>query len=170
MGKLFVGLFAVVSLAGMVLLTGFLVQSPPIAGQEAGQFQVFVEIEGIGTSMFKSVEGLDIETDVIEFREAGQAVVRKLSGPTKLGNITLKRGFAQNDNLWDWYSVVRNGGIERKEVFIILKDSQGREVLRYHLSEAWPCGWSGPRQVAPGVVIPDETICITYETVERHRA
>ena len=57
------------------------------------RFSFRVEIEGIDAGFFRSVGGLAIETEVIEFREGGSDVIRKLPGVRKYPNLVLKRGF-----------------------------------------------------------------------------
>ena len=47
---------------------------------------------------FKSVSGMDSETEVIEFKQGNDKVVRKKPGRTTYANITLERGYTATDD------------------------------------------------------------------------
>jgi len=68
-----------------------------------GQFNFLIEIDGVTRAGFSEVSGLTTDTNVIEYRE-GQEVttVRKLPGLMKYTNIVLKRGYTQDQSLWNW--------------------------------------------------------------------
>ena len=59
------------------------------------------ELEWGGTNIgFTEVSGLDVETEIIEYRAGDQKTYSKLKMPgmQKFGNITLKRGTFASDN------------------------------------------------------------------------
>lgn len=108
-----------------------------------GQFNFKVEINGVTTGAFKAVDGLDSETEVIEYQDGDDLLLRKRPGRTKYSNITLKRGYVNSDELWQWRKRVMEGKVERKSGSIILCNDHGKEVVRYNFFEAWPCKWKG---------------------------
>ena len=108
-----------------------------------GAYNFKVEIEGVTTGAFKAVDGLDSETEVIEYQDGEDLTLRKRPGRTKYSNIVLKRGYVNNDELWKWRKQVIEGKVERKSGSIILLDDAGMEVMRYNFFEAWPCKWKG---------------------------
>src|SRR5215468_12677117 len=56
-----------------------------------------------GTAFFKSVSGLNRQTDAQDYVEGGViGFTRKLIGQTKWGNIVLKQGYCGDDKLWKW--------------------------------------------------------------------
>jgi phage tail-like protein len=63
-----------------------------------GAYNFLLEISGItGDSKtivggFKGMSGMDSETEVIEFKQGNDRVVRKKPGRTTYANITLERG------------------------------------------------------------------------------
>ena len=59
-----------------------------------GQFNFSVEIENVTVGRFKSVDGLDSETEVIEYQDGDDMILRKRPGRTKYSNVVLKRGYA----------------------------------------------------------------------------
>ncbi len=102
-----------------------------------------VEIDGVVVGGFKEVDGIEAETEVIEFQSGDERVAHKRPGRTKYSNIVLKRGFLNSPELWDWYKKVLAGTTERKSGSVIVLDNRG-EVVRYNFFEAWPCRWKGP--------------------------
>lgn len=62
-----------------------------------------LEIDGMPAGVFKNIEGLDSETEVVE---------AKLPGPVKYGDITLKKGYIAN--LDPWGQKVQPGAIDHK--------------------------------------------------------
>jgi phage tail-like protein len=73
-------------------------------------------------------------------------------GLRRYGEITLKRGFVQNSQLWNGYTSVRTGGstVERSPVLITLRDETGQPVARWQIREATPKRWIGPTQLDKG--------------------
>lgn len=127
-----------------------------------------VEIEGVTVGAFKSVSGLDSETEVVEYRDGNDLHIRKRPGRTRYANVVLKRGMiAENTELWDWYQAVRNGRVERKSVSIIVDGDDGSEKFRYNLFEAWPCRWKGLELDGTSEETLTEEIEMVVEHLER---
>ncbi len=109
------------------------------------QFNFLVEIDGLSVAGFSEVSGLTTEQDIIEYREGSDTqTVRKIPGLRKYGNITLKRGFTQNRELWEWRKTTIDGVTERKSGAIILLDEARNEALRWQFSQGWISKWEGP--------------------------
>lgn len=102
-----------------------------------------VEIEGVTVAAFTSFEGIESETEVIQFDDGDDLIVRKRPGRTHYSNLVLKRGYINTSELWDWYKNVIDGTIERKSGSIIALADNGTEILRYNFFEGWPCKWKG---------------------------
>lgn len=108
-------------------------------------FNFILEIDGIDAAGFSECSGLTMETDIIEYRNGDEDItVRKLPGLKKFTNITLKRGFTQSKDLFEWRKTVMDGKTERKGGAIILRDEALEEALRWTFREAWPNKWEGP--------------------------
>lgn len=135
-----------------------------------GAFNFIVEIDGITQGGFSECTGLDSETDVIEYRNGDEdTTVRKLPGLKKFSNVTLKRGFSLNLELWEWRQKVMAGNIERKNVSIIVFEEAGtqpaNERLRWNLHQAWPSKWTGAELKANANEIAIETIEFCHEGI-----
>ena len=79
-----------------------------------GAYHFLLEVSGITPDMktiiggFKSMSGMDSETEVIEFKQGNDKVVRKKPGRTTYANIVLERGFtATDDPAAEWRRKVR---------------------------------------------------------------
>src|SRR5262245_50206050 len=104
-------------------------------------FRFRLEIDGIQAASFSEVAVAATSTDVIDYREGTDPPhVRKLSGLTKYGNVTLKRGVTASLELFNWHRQIVNGQLatNRKQVVIVVQDEAGTDVARYVVSEAWP--------------------------------
>src|SRR3546814_4476581 len=57
---------------------------------------------------------------------------------------TLKRGFTQSRELWEWRKKVMEGRTERKSGAIVLLNEAREPALRYEFIFGWPSKWMGP--------------------------
>ena len=139
-----------------------------------GAYNFLLEISGVvdDTSTivggFKSVSGMDSETEVIEFKQGNDLVVRKKPGRTTYANIVLERGYTATDDLWDWRLNIEEGTIDRRSGSVIILDQDGTtEVARYNFYEGWPCKWYVPDMAADASNMAIEKIELAVEKVER---
>ena len=132
-----------------------------------GQFNFAVEINGITQGAFRNVEGLDSETEVIEYQDGDDMILRKRPGRTKYSNIVLKRGYVSSTELWDWRVEVMNGKVNRQDGSIILRNDSNDEIMRYNFFEAWPCKWKGFSLDGKGTDVAVEEIEFVVERWER---
>ena len=133
-------------------------------------FQFIVEIDGISNARFQEVGGIDATTDVVEYREGGDILgVRKLPGQTKHSNLTLKRGYTSDDQLFKWYEDVSTGRTEkiRRNVSVVQLDMAGKEVMRWNLFNAFPVKYTAQAFNAKGNDLSIESLEVAYERIER---
>ena len=87
-----------------------------------GAYHFLLEIQGIigDTKVivggFKTVSGMDSETEIIEFKQGNDMVVRKKPGRTTYANIVLERGYTATDDLWQWRKNIEDGKIDRYQI------------------------------------------------------
>ena len=139
-----------------------------------GAYNFLLEIAGITQDSktivggFKSVSGMDSETEVIEFKQGDDRVVRKKPGRTTYANITLERGFTATDDLFTWRNNIEKGIIDRRSGSVIVLDQDlETEVARYNFYEAWPCKWEVPAMDSESSATAIEKIELAVEKVER---
>ena len=125
--------------------------------------QVAVTFDGMPTSYFRSVSGLAVETEVVEFRDGETGAVHKIPGRVKYPNIVLKQGFAGASDLQKWAFRIAAGQFEHKNGTIVMSDQKGQVVARYTLTNAWPTKWNGPDFDATSNDVAIETIEIAHE-------
>ena len=115
---------------------------------------------------FSEVSGLDIEVEVIEYREGSdpEQIVRKIPGLKKFPNIVCKRGLLRGDNdLFEWMNTHKQGAVERRTVTISLLDEEHQPVIVWKAENAWPVKITGPDLKAAGNEIAIETLEICHE-------
>lgn len=142
----------------------------PVTGSRTDPYlgsHFFVEIDGIDHGGFTECSGLQAETEVTDYVEGGNnGFVHKLPGRTKFSNITLKWGSTDSTALWQWYLNVTRGQVERKDVSVVLYNSEQEEVRRWNLREAYPVKWIGPAFTAATPAVAIETLEITHHGFE----
>ena len=129
-------------------------------------FNFTVSIDGITVS-FSECSGLESEVNVIEYREGGDDVVRKLTGLRKFTNIMLKRGVTDSLELYNWHRAILQGQNDRRDGSIILLDDERKPVARWNFKNAFPCKYTGPTLNAKGNEVAIETFELCCEYMER---
>lgn len=131
-------------------------------------YNFIVEIDGIAAAAFEECSGLAASVDVIEYREGGdkQSVARKIPGRARFTNVTLKRGITTNRDLWQWFKDILNGVVDRRNVAVVLLDSQQQPVVRWNLTNAWPAKWEGPPLKGKGTDVAIETLELAHEGLD----
>jgi phage tail-like protein len=132
-----------------------------------GNFNFLVEISGTTLAGFAECTGLSSEVGVIEYREGGDIRVRKLPGLGRFGDITLKRGITNTDELQKWHRNILNGVPDRRNLSIVLLDNQRQPVVRWSVSDAFPRKWEGPDLIAKGNDVAIETLILCCESIDR---
>ncbi len=126
--------------------------------------QVAVTFDGMPTAFFRSVSGLSMEIEVVEFREGGEGgAVHKIPGRVKYPNIVLKQGFAGASDLQKWAFRIAAGQFEHKNATIVISDQRSQVIARYTLTNAWPTKWTAPDFDATSNDVAIETIEIAHE-------
>ena len=127
----------------------------------------FVEIDGVDQGGFTECTGLQAEVEVADYPEGGNnGYVHRLVGRTKFTNVVLKRGLTDSTDLWDWFQNVSRGRIERKDVSVVLYNSEQEELRRWNLREAFPAKWVGPAFNASAPAVAIETLELAHHGFE----
>jgi phage tail-like protein len=133
-------------------------------------FQFLVEIDGVSNARFQEVGGLDATIDTVEYREGGDILgTRKFPGQTKHSNLSLKRGYTDDNQLYKWFEDVMTGRTEkiRRNISVVQIDMAGQEVLRWNLFQAFPVKYTAPGFNAKGNDLSIETLEVAYERIEK---
>jgi phage tail-like protein len=126
-------------------------------------------VEWGGTNIgFSEVSGLNIETQVIEYRDGSMPdySTLKMPGMQKYGNITLKRGVSKGDNeFFLWWQTHQLNTIERRDVTISLLNEVHEPVIIWKVRNAWPVKVDGGSLKATGNEVSIETLELAHEGI-----
>ena len=117
---------------------------------------------------FQEVDGLNSETQVIEYRHGNSPIFYpiKMPGIGKVGNVTMRKGVFVNDNrFWDWYNEIKMNTIKRRTVVVNLLDESGTPKMVWTLNNAWPTKITGTDLKSEGNEVAVETVEIAFETL-----
>jgi len=131
------------------------------------QFNFLVMLDGVASAGFTELSGMNTESDIVEYRE-GNFVggVHKQPGLLKFGNLTLKRGYTLNQDLWLWRKSTLEGVTERRNGAIVLLDEAREPKLRWEFFEAWVSKYEGPALNATTSEAAIESIELAFENLQ----
>lgn len=125
------------------------------------------QVQWGGTNLgFAEVGGLNIETQMIEYRDGLSPVYSsvKMPGIPKYGNITLKRGILPADNdFYTWLNTTKLNKVERRDLTISLLNENHEPVMTWKATNAFPVKVEGPGLKATGNEVAIESIEIAHE-------
>ncbi len=90
---------------------------------------------------FTEVSGLEIETEVIEYREGNNKEYSniKMPGLKSYSNLTLKRGTFKSENqFYEWFNSIKLNTVDRHNITISLLDEEHEPVVVWKIKNAWP--------------------------------
>jgi phage tail-like protein len=113
---------------------------------KAYRFLVYFAKSTIPVAAVSKVGAIKRSSDVIEYKEGGNAIILKGLGRTKYEPITIERGVSQNRDFITWanYSQDLDHGSPstslsnlRREISIVLLNEEAQPVLRYLIHRCW---------------------------------
>jgi phage tail-like protein len=125
------------------------------------------QVEWGGTRIgFTEVSGLDITTEVIEYRDGASPEYSKIKmpGQRKFSNITMKRGTFSGDNeFYTWFNTVSLNQIQRRDITISLLNETHEPVIVWKVKQAWPTKVTPTDLKADGNEVAIETLELAHE-------
>lgn len=121
-----------------------------------------------GNGSFAEVGGLDMQTDMAEYRGGLDTTLttRKIPGLMKYSNITLQRGVLAKDNdFFDWWTKNQQGTHEARDITITLQDESGAATVTWSIVRAWPVKVEAPGLNAKGTDVAVEKLEFCHEGV-----
>src|SRR5262249_34486253 len=119
------------------------------------------------------VGGIKRTTDVIQFKEAGNAVILKGAGRTMYDPIILERGVTHDTDFESWANAVQvldsgsppsSLGNLRPDIRIELLNEAGQPVQRYFVHDAWVSEF----QAMPDLDAGANAVAIEHIKLEHH--
>jgi phage tail-like protein len=128
-------------------------------------FSVTWGVERVG---FTEVTGLDVQIEVIEYREGNSPVFSKVKQPgmLKYSNITLKRGtMAADSDFFKWINDMDPYTHEskRREITIRLLNEGHTPIMTWTAKNAFPVKYQASDLKADGNEVAIETLEIAHE-------
>jgi phage tail-like protein len=117
---------------------------------------------------FSEVTGLNVETDLIEYRHGNNKEFHKVKMPgmQKFSNITMKRGVFKNRNdFFDWWNTVSLNTISRRTIVVTLQDEQDKPVVTWNIKNAWPIKVTSPDLKSDASEVAVESIEVVHEGI-----
>jgi phage tail-like protein len=128
-------------------------------------FQVKWGADRIG---FTEVTGLDVQIDVIEYREGSNPEFSKIKMPgmVKYSNLTLKRGTLSTDS--DFYKWIKaldpfTHLTQRREITISLLNESHTPIMTWSAKNAFPVKYQASDLKADGNEVAIETLELAHE-------
>jgi phage tail-like protein len=125
------------------------------------------QVEWGGTKIgFTEVSGLDVETEIVEYRDGSSPEYSKIKMPgmQKYSNLTLKRGTFKSDNeYFKWWNTVKLNTIERRDITISLLNEDHDPVVTWKVKSAWPTKIQSTDLKADGNEVAIESMEIVHE-------
>jgi len=141
------------------------------------RFLVYFDTSTSPVAGVSKVGGIKRSSDVIEYKEGGNAIILKGLGRTKYDPITLERGVTFDTDFQDWANssqVLDQGSPStslknlRKEIRIVLLNEEGQAVQRYNIHRCWVSEFQAlPDLDAGGSAIALEHVKLENEGWER---
>jgi len=124
-------------------------------------------VDWAGTNIgFTEVSGLDVETELIEYRHGASPEYSKIKMPgmQKFSNITLKRGTFANDNeFYQWWNTVKLNTIERRDITIKLLNEEHEPVIVWKVKNAFPVKVQSTDLKGDGNEVAIESLEVAHE-------
>ena len=115
---------------------------------------------------FTEVTGLDMQAEVIEYREGSSPEYHKIKMPgmQKFSNITLKRGTIQEDSdFYKWINTINLTVAERRDIIISLLNESHSPVMTWKAKNAFPIKVQASDLKSDGNEVAIETLELAHE-------
>ncbi|MDD4858622.1 MAG: phage tail protein [Dehalococcoidales bacterium] len=119
---------------------------------------------------FLTVSNISSVTDVIEYQDGEDRILRKRPGMTRYPNVILERALStENDAMWAWRQTILMGKPERHSLSIEIysKKDLNTPLVKYILEYCWPSKVILPELRSDSKGIPIEQWEIACESFQR---
>jgi phage tail-like protein len=131
-------------------------------------FNFLVQIDGDTVAGFREADLPEAKIELAAYREGSERgnTIRRLPGRVEYGPLILRRGFAGDRTLFQWWRNVADGNLDRRNVVVVLRDQSGREVARWAFRDTLPTKYTAPSFNARGTDVAIESIELAVEDME----
>jgi phage tail-like protein len=125
-----------------------------------------LEIDGVNVAGVHTIEGIETESDIVEYKDGEDGVNRTRPGNHKPGKITITKDWSNTLEWYTWRKAVLDGKTDRRSISVIFHDDAGVEVGRMNFYNCWPVKHSLPSFNAKNSGHATEQITVSWETHE----
>jgi phage tail-like protein len=126
-----------------------------------------VEIDGVSVAGVHTIEGIETETDVVEYKDGEDRVNRTRPGNHKPGKVIMHKDWSNTLEWYTWRKKVLDGVTDRRSISVIfLADDNTTEVGRMNFYNTWPTKHVLPTFKATSSAHASEQIHISFETMD----
>ncbi len=136
-------------------------------------FRFHVAVGDITEAAFTECSGLEMSTEVFKYIEGGcNEYIHKFPVRTDFSNVTLKRGFATSNELYNWYREMEDAlkqgkAVSFRQVTITLRTTVNqKELTRWTLDKAFPVKWVGPAFKTNEAAVAIETLEFAHHGIK----
>ena len=124
------------------------------------------EIDSVMIGGVHSIEGIEHETDVIEYKDGEDGTTHTRPGNHKPGKMVVTKDWSNTPEWYIWRKAVVEGRVDRKSVSVIFHNDAGEEAGRMNFYDCWPIKWDGPTLNARSSGHATEKLTISWERME----
>jgi phage tail-like protein len=125
-----------------------------------------LEIDGVNVAGVHTIEGIETESDVVEYKDGEDGVNRTRPGNHRPGKMVITKDWSNTLEWYNWRKKVLDGKTDRRSISIIFHDDAGTEVGRMNFYNGWPTKHVLPSFNAKNSGHASEQIHISWETME----
>ena len=129
-----------------------------------------LSVDGHELASFSELGGITSSIEVADVVETAgnDTVLKKLPGKRNPPTVTLKRGKNSSLDLWQWHEAVWTGDpAAPRSCSLVMYNTDGRPVARYHLEHAWPAKIEIGAVKSGANEVLTETVTIVCQHVQR---
>jgi phage tail-like protein len=124
------------------------------------------EIDGVIVAGVHTIDGLESESDVVEYKDGEDGVSHTRPGNHKPGKMTCAKDWSNTSEWYKWRKAVLDGKVDRRSISVIFHNDAGEEAGRMNFYNCWPSKWNGPALNARSSGHAGEKLEISWETME----
>jgi phage tail-like protein len=124
------------------------------------------EIDGVIVAGVHTIDGLESESDVVEYKDGEDGVSHTRPGNHKPGKMTCSKDWSNTSEWYKWRKAVLDGKVDRRSISVIFHNDAGEEAGRMNFYNCWPSKWNGPSLNARSSGHAGEKLEISWETME----
>ena len=130
-------------------------------------FRFLVEIEGLTSAGFMRVKGISRDVRFESYREGGvNEYEHKLITQVSYPVVVLERGLVLDD-LWKWALAVADGEVQRKTLWIRLKNEANEPAWAWQVEHALPVKWTSSDLDASSSPVVMETLELAHHGLRK---